>query len=151
MSSRTTHDQGYTLAEMLTVLALLAIIASVSLPASLHGRGSHQLESHARTIVAMLRAARLGAISGNIETRFEADLVNRSLSAPRTGERLQLAHNIGLSLLTARNEVQHGVGAIRFYPDGTSSGGTVRLALGKRTVDVRVDWLTGRVSRHDAH
>ena len=38
------------------------------------------------------------------------------------------------------------VGAIRFYPDGSSTGGRITVASGERKYLVDVDWLTGRVS-----
>ncbi len=37
-------------------------------------------------------------------------------------------------------------GAIRFYPDGSSTGGRITVASGERKFLVDVDWLTGRVS-----
>ena len=50
-------------------------------------------------------------------------------------------------LYTAQSEIvddKHG--AIRFYPDGSSTGGRVTLASGERKFLVDVDWLTGRVT-----
>jgi hypothetical protein len=41
------------------------------------------------------------------------------------------------------------VARLRFYADGTSSGGTIRLENEALSASVVVDWLTGRVSRHD--
>ena len=36
-------------------------------------------------------------------------------------------------------------GAIRFFPDGSSTGGEIMLAGAAGTFFVRVDWLTGRI------
>jgi hypothetical protein len=38
------------------------------------------------------------------------------------------------------------VGVIRFFGDGSSTGGSVTILQGERRSDVTVDWLTGRVS-----
>ena len=46
-------------------------------------------------------------------------------------------------LLAACSE--QDTGAIRFFPDGSSTGGRVTLMVGERSYAVDVDWLTGRV------
>ena len=52
-----------------------------------------------------------------------------------------------LRLLTAEEELAgRGAGAIRFFPDGTSTGGRLRISLGERAYEVRVDWITGAVA-----
>jgi len=40
-------------------------------------------------------------------------------------------------------------GAIRFAPDGSASGGSIRLAASAEARLVGVDWLTGRVAIAD--
>ena len=41
------------------------------------------------------------------------------------------------------------VRTIRFYSDGSSTGGRITVASGERKYLVDVDWLTGRVSIGD--
>jgi general secretion pathway protein H len=54
---------------------------------------------------------------------------------------------IRLTLLTARREqIDETQGRIRFFPDGTSTGGAVRLRREARAYEVAVDWFDGRVS-----
>jgi general secretion pathway protein H len=141
-------DEGNTLIEMLVVLGLIALLLSLALPAGTQRR-SRGLDSEAMKIVAMLKAARMGAISKNVETVFEADLLQRSLSATGAGQRLQLSGDTALSMLTASQEVQSGRGAIRFFPDGSSSGGSVKLVQGRRSTAINIHWLTGRISREN--
>jgi general secretion pathway protein H len=52
-----------------------------------------------------------------------------------------------VEILTIANERQsERVADIRFNPDGSSTGGRIVLADGHRSIDIGVDWLTGRVS-----
>ena len=45
-----------------------------------------------------------------------------------------------------RSEVEEGNrGRIRFFPDGSSTGGRVTLTSDERLYHVDVDWLTGQV------
>ena len=54
---------------------------------------------------------------------------------------------IRLALLTTSGERIDGeTGDIRFFPDGSSTGGHVTLIQGERRSDVFVDWLSGRIS-----
>jgi general secretion pathway protein H len=44
--------------------------------------------------------------------------------------------------------VQAPPGGIIFAPDGSASGGRVRLGNGASAIVVSIDWLTGRVATH---
>jgi general secretion pathway protein H len=141
--------EGYTLAEMLTVLSLLALFAMLSFPGNIGSKARSDMDSQAKTIVAMLKAARLAAISGNTETSVDVNVVGRSIAARGSAERLQVSGDIGLSMLTAQREAQSTVGSIRFFPDGTSTGGTLELKRGEREIRLEIQWLTGKISRLD--
>ena len=62
------------------------------------------------------------------------------------------AAGLMLSLLTRRfrRELQprDGIGTVRFFPDGASSGGRLRLAANGGGWDVDVRWVTGEVRVH---
>jgi general secretion pathway protein H len=65
-----------------------------------------------------------------------------------TGKKRQypLPDNMAISLVTARSELDTDrVGKIRFFPDGTSTGGRITLARGERKYGVDINWLTGQV------
>jgi general secretion pathway protein H len=61
-----------------------------------------------------------------------------------------LPKDIELKLFTAQSEILSDTrGGIRFYPDGSSTGGRITVKAGERQYLVDVDWLTGRVSIAD--
>ena len=65
----------------------------------------------------------------------------------RPSRSISLPARLDLKLYTAQSEiVDDRRGAIRFYPDGSSTGGRVTVASGERKLLVDVDWLTGRVT-----
>jgi general secretion pathway protein H len=52
-----------------------------------------------------------------------------------------------LSVYTAQSEaVEDKIAAIRFFPDGSSTGGAISVANGGTKFRVDVDWLTGNVT-----
>ncbi len=59
----------------------------------------------------------------------------------------ELSAALEVSLVTAASEqLDDTRGRIRFFPDGTSTGGRVTLSRDDRKFDITVDWLTGLVA-----
>jgi general secretion pathway protein H len=141
---------GFTLIELLVVLAILGFALVLVI-----GYGSPvgrrlDLRSSAAAVAAGLRIARSEAILNNRAVPFELDLASHRFRSG-TGPVQQLPASLAIELLTIGGERRSGqVGDIDFQPDGSSSGGRISLADGRRTMMVGVDWLTGRVSIADA-
>lgn len=137
-------ESGFTVIEILVGLLILALAATVALPALTSGSAA-EVQPAARMVAAGLRQARDRAMTTNREAVMELDVRRRRIVLD--GRPRQLDRNLRMVLLTARRErLDAGRGAIRFFPDGSSTGGRVSLAGGARTFLVDVDWLTGRVS-----
>ena len=137
---------GYTLLEMLAVMGMLALILSLSL-ATHPLRIQRSLDSLSVEIAAVLKSAAIRAVSQNAEVTLVVDPATRSISTSSSDEGVRLGENIELVMVTARSEVMEGRGRIRFYPDGTTTGGTVQLRRGSRSISVHVNWLTGQIRR----
>jgi general secretion pathway protein H len=136
---------GFTLIELLVSLAVLglalSLIAGYKPPWS-RGLG---LQATAAELAAGLRLARSEAIMSNRQVLFDIDLVGHRYRIG-TGTPRRLPADLSLELLTISGEALNGrEGDIRFNPDGSSSGGRISLADGRRRIGVGVDWLTGRV------
>lgn len=143
---RPARARGFTLLELLVVLVLAAAAYALVVRFSSGGVSGAQLKSAARAVAAGLRDARGAAIARQQSTALVLDLENRSMAVGESGRARELPRRLDLKLYTAQSEiVDEKRGAIRFYPDGSSTGGRVTLASGERTLLVDVDWLTGRV------
>ena len=140
-------DAGVTLVELLVVLMLMAIIAAIAIPMLGPGVSNAELRSAARQVAAGLRMARDDAVATRTDTRLTLDLEHRTFQIERDPRVHALPRELEMKLFTAQSDiVDEHVGAIRFYPDGGSTGGRVTLSAGERKFDVDVDWLTGRVA-----
>jgi general secretion pathway protein H len=138
---------GVTLIELLVVLTLMAILAAIAVPLLGPGVSNAELKSAARKVAAGLRMARDDAVATRTDTRLVLDLEHRTFQIERDAHVHALPRELEMKLFTAQNDiVSEHVGAIRFYPDGGSTGGRVTLAAGERKFEVDVDWLTGRVA-----
>ncbi|HZQ59863.1 MAG TPA: GspH/FimT family protein [Casimicrobiaceae bacterium] len=148
MSARgdTARMRGLTLLELLIVLMLMAIVAAMVVPMLGSGVSNTQLKSAARELAAGLRLARNEAVASRREAVLTLDLAERSYRIGTDPRKRTLPHDLDVKLYTAQKDlVSENVGAVRFFPDGGSTGGRVTLAAGERKFDIDIDWLTGRV------
>lgn len=140
-------QRGFTLLELLLVLVIAAAGYAMVVRFSSGGVSGVELKSAARAVAAGLRDARGTAIARQESAALTLDLEHRSMEVSGGGRARSLPQRLDVKLYTAQSEiVDDKRGAIRFYPDGSSTGGRVTLASGERKLLVDVDWLTGRVS-----
>ncbi len=141
------RQRGFTLLELLVVLVIAATGYALVLQFAGSGVSGVQLKSAARSVAAGLRDARGRAIATQESVALDLDLENRTFEVKGSGRERSLPQRLDVKLDTALAEVTgQRRGAIRFYPDGSSTGGRVTLASGERKLLVDVDWLTGRVT-----
>ena len=140
-------ERGFTLVEMLIVMAIMALILAVVPPLFSGSLSSATLKAAARDVAAGLRSARSEAITLNKEVRFRLDLEARSFTIGDDKTALSLPSDVDLVLFTATSEtIGDQAGAIHFFADGSSTGGGITLIDEDRKFEVMVDWLTGRVT-----
>ncbi len=131
---------------MLTVIALIAALATPLFQRALPGV---EIKQAAEELRATMREARSIAIRDNRETVV---LVNVATGVYARGDRRgTMPEGVQLDLLTSTRERIDGErGGIRFFADGTSTGGRVRLRRDDAIHVVEVDWFDGGVSIDDA-
>jgi general secretion pathway protein H len=144
------RPRGLTLLELLVVLGLMAIVASVGIPMFVGAVSNTELRTAAREVAAGLRYARSEALAQKRETVVVYDVERRTFRVDRDSREHALPRGIDMKLFGALSDIANPrVGAIRFFPDGGSNGGRVTVAAGERKFDVDIDWLTGRVAIND--
>lgn len=141
-----TRARGLSLLELLVVVALMAALAGIA--AAVIGRAlpGRELRGAATTVADELRFTRARAIASGREQVFTLDVDRRAWQG--TGERRgELPAAIALDATTARGEAPADrQAAIRFFPDGASTGGRIVLRRGDAAWRVDVAWLTGEVT-----
>ena len=136
---------AFTLLETLVALALIAVLLAVAVPALITPSGV-ELRSAAHTVASGLRQARLEAMRQQRPIALQVDVETRTLRLEGREQTRELPRELTVELFTARREMlDERRGGIRFYPDGSSTGGEVTLTLDGLATRVVVEWLTGRV------
>ena len=147
-----TTPAGFTLLELIIVLAIGAAVYAVILLGPVHGASSADLKAAAR--VRSPRACarrRASAMATRRDALLTLDVEAREFIAHGRRASRASSPTTSTSSSTRRKPKSRASarGSIRFYPDGSSTGGRITVASGERKYLVDVDWLTGRVSIGD--
>lgn len=141
------HEAGFTLVELLAVLAILAIAIAAFTARSGSNIGTANLRALMVRTTAAISDVRAGAIRGAEEKVFIVDTGQRRMGTAHAG--ISIPDGVTLTATVAESErYGDGKAGIRFYPSGSSSGGTLAFEFRGKTYEIRVNWLTGNASLH---
>lgn len=136
MTSR--RDQGFTLVELLVVLAIIALSLAIAAPLLARHVGGAALNAAAAEIRSALGQARSTAIVEDRTVVFRGD--------PGGGYWLDRNH-FTLPLMNGAQKLRvatTGGSEISFFPSGGSSGGRIVVTSGGSERRIAVDAVTGR-------
>jgi len=138
--------EGFTLLELVCVIAIVSILAAIVVPALPRGTSRARLESFAIETAAMLKADRNAAIRNRVQVITEIDAPQRIVRSGATGRVLRVPDDVAFDALLAARCNQRAAGpTIRFFASGMSCGGAIALTRLGVGYQVRVNWLTGAV------
>ncbi|WP_455201312.1 GspH/FimT family protein [Kaarinaea lacus] len=142
-------SNGFTLLELLMVLVLLSLMVIV-VPPSLSRSTTAELKILTQQLASALRYTRSKAIAAKAEATFNLDVEERWYQYPGVPHGQQFPESLRVKFTAARKEfVDSTTGAIRFYPDGSSTGGEIEISQMNRVQTITVSWITGKVKVHD--
>lgn len=135
---------GFSLLELLVVLAVLALAAAIVVPRVPFASRALALKAEARTIQTAFEDAAAKAIATRRAQTVALDLQAMKLQAP--GREMILDPEIAI-VATFAADGQTGArrAAFTFFPDGTATGGRVTLKRSARAIAIETNWLTGAV------
>ena len=130
------------------MVLVMAVLLVALVPPLLSGMsGAAELRSAARQLAAGLRFARNEAVARQREAVLTLDLVRRRFAVSGDPREIALPESLALHLYTAQSELlDQATGNIRFFPDGSSTGGAITVSGAKLAYRVNVDWLTGAIA-----
>lgn len=150
MSFAGARARGFTLIELMAVIVLIAIAMTAVTFSFSKSLQSARIRGASQDLVAALRYTRGQAIVKGKQEVLLLNLDDNSYTVPGKAAK-KLPKGMTLRLTTADSEVVgDNTGGIRFFPDGSSTGGHISVFQGDREWRVNVAWLTGDIALDEA-
>lgn len=143
--------QGFTLLELIIVL-LISVLGFAVIGSNISsGNQTTRLQAAARDIASALRYAHGQALMSRQPVSVAVNLSENSYRISHRDKIYHLDERIAISLTIAEEEFADGrEGSIRFFGDGSSTGGRITLEWGPQLRRIDVNWMTGAVAIADA-
>lgn len=130
---------GFTLLELLLVLVIAGLLASQAAPQFQQLLSRVQFDHQYQQLVGSLQ-----------KTARQARRERRTIELTLTRSQLRNSRQV---LFQAEDSQLHWqspsqTGALRFYPDGSNSGGLLSLRTEQYAQKIRLHWLTGEVESY---
>jgi general secretion pathway protein H len=145
---RACQQLGFSLAELLIALTIVVLIGAALSPLLLPSPARTINAAAGEVVVALRETRRLAQATRQsrelvIDTESMRFMIDAEPWRP-------LPDGSTAEVTTAQSLISDDdTAAIAFFPDGSSSGGRVKLGLEGHTAQVDVDWLTGRIRLAD--
>jgi general secretion pathway protein H len=139
-------SKAYSLIEVLVVLFILTLVVAIVPPFVPNVIASSNVKSTTRELASQLKQAQGLAIRKQEEITLSLNVEQHHYKLDNKKVILKLPDEAKLSLVTASSEqLSDSEGRIRFFPDGSSTGGQIKLSYINKEYLIDVHWLTGKV------
>lgn len=137
---------GFTLIELAVVLFVMVLSFAVIGINISSGHSSTEIKAAAQDLMSALRYARGQALVQNKETTVTIDFAENTYQVSGRDKIYDLPDEVEVTLVTAQTESSgDGQASVRFFPDGSSTGGKLTLEWGEFIWHIHINWLTGQV------
>jgi general secretion pathway protein H len=139
-------ERGFTLLEMVCVLALIAMMSAVLLPLIPRHTSRARLQAYALQAAAVLKEDRNAAIRRGTGVATLVDAGSHLIRSGATADIIRIPEDVRFeALLPQTCNRREALSTISFFASGMSCGGVIALTRLDVGYEVRVNWLTGRI------
>ena len=139
-------EDGFTLLEVVCVIAILAVLAAFAMPYLPRGTSRARLESYAVATAALLKADHQAALRRQTQIATDVVAMSRMVRSGATGRIVHVPDDVVFDALLPARCGHYPVGStIRFFFIRAACGGVISLTRSGFGYEIRVNWLTGGV------
>jgi general secretion pathway protein H len=135
-------SSGFTLVEVLVVLTIVAlVVGSISYVVF---NSKDDIQSLSREVVQSIKLTQQRSIREDKPYQIEINLDENSIDFEDSF--IQLPESIAITVKTAASQViDASVFGMTFYPDASSTGGSITLETDKERYEILVVWISGKI------
>jgi general secretion pathway protein H len=138
--------KGFSLLEILVVMVFIAVIAGFVTSSMTKSLRKTKIRAVSKNLLSALRYTRGQAIVKHEQKIITFNVKEKTYKAPRK-KTVQIPDEIDINVFTADSDVvDESTGSIRFFSDGSSTGGWVKLTYREKIWQINVNWLTGEIT-----
>jgi len=139
-------QHGFTLLEMVCVLAIIGLLSAVLLPFIPHNTSRARLQAYALEAATLLKADRNAAIRRGTDVATLVDPGSRRIVSGAGKNAIRVPDDVHFDATLPKTCNQKpAFSTISFFANGMSCGGSIALSRFDTGYEVRVNWFTGRV------
>lgn len=139
-------QRGFTLLEMVCVLAIIGLLSAVLMPFIPHNTSRSRLQAYALQAATLLKADRNAAIRRGTDVATLIDPTSRVIVSGAGKNTIHVPDDVRFDATLPKTCNQRpAFSTISFFANGMSCGGSIALTRFDTGYEVRVNWLTGRV------
>jgi len=137
---------GFTLLELIVVLALMGLIMAVAMPALFSAIPGLQTRGAVKELNSVLRYAKATALTSGEDQVVLLDLEHHIFYIAGDDKEYSLPENLEIDIDSVESEtLSDQVSGFRFFSDGSSTGGRITLKRDGWHYEINIDWLSGRI------
>ncbi len=136
-------DRGYTLLELLVVLAIISLIVSAAPTVYSNVVPTFQVRQFANDLATQLRQLRDRSRAESKISVMDFDGSSNASALSAIG--VTVPDDVTATFEPAEIWATDGMTQLQFFPTGSSNGGTVTLRRDTLEVVIRIDWVSGAV------
>ena len=139
-------NHGFTLIELVMVLALIGISMAIVAPNIAKGLQDREVRGAALSLAAMARDLRSRALFDGVPQQLVVNLPQNSYLVARTRE-VHLPTDVKFASVEGGESVDRDTKRFYFFPNGSSLGGEIVLADSDKAISylIRLEPLTGKI------
>jgi len=144
--SFTKKKAGFTLIEVIVVMVMIAVLAGMVATGMGDSLRKAKIRAVSKNLVSAIRYTRGQAVVKHEQKTITFNVEEKTYQAPRK-KVVHIPDEIDINVYTADSEVaDETTGSIRFFSDGSSTGGWVKLTHKNKIWKINVNWLTGEIT-----
>ena len=137
---------GFTLIEVIVVMVMIAVLGGMVVSSMTDGLRKAKIRAVSKNLVSAMRYTRGQAVVKHEQKTITFNVEDKTYQAPRK-KVVHIPDEIDINVYTADSEVaDETIGSIRFFSDGSSTGGWVKLTHKNKIWKINVNWLTGEIA-----